>query len=110
MVMNDNLGIILAGLARAVSSGEKTSPLPIVATDGTSEFVKIYSANNVTKFTRLATQTNQTQVGKGLTPATRQDIDIENEFPSSPEKDKTRIWIYFSTWKNYDSMCNFSNY
>ncbi len=88
-MINDNLGIILAGHFQPTNTGLRTTSQPIKDTAGFSGIVNIYSPNATTRYNDQNSALADTQVGTGTTPPTRQDLNIENEFASSPEKDKT---------------------
>jgi len=50
-----------------------------------SRIIRIFATEGFTGRYNFETFVSETQVGKGLTPATRQDIAIENPFTNAPE-------------------------
>ena len=88
MTANDNLGILLAGLFRPLSTGNK-SVFGIINTAGASHEMVVYgdpSANNV--FNEAGA--SRAQVGKGTTPPTRQDRNIESPFTNGGVEDSAQ--------------------
>lgn len=90
MTMLDNFGEFLKGHFTILSDGDRNTAF-VTTTNGTSRTLKIYgnSASLVWNDTQsVGAQGDFGQVGKGTTPVTRQDINIETPFPDSPENAK----------------------
>jgi len=86
MVFTDNVGIIIAGLFRPRGSGIEETPDTLRDVNGTLFGVRTYGGNSSANF-NVSAVTFTAQVGKGNTPATRQDIDIENPFSNGGVED-----------------------
>jgi len=86
MTFLDNIGIVLAGLFRAPSTGLRTVS-GLKAIDASIFTTTTYNQQTFSTLFNI-TAIKQAQVGKGTSPVTRQDFDIENEFPNSPENSK----------------------
>ncbi len=84
--MLDNIGILLAGLFRPISSGAKSVPNS-KSTDGVVANLKVYDVNAVGDHFNKMNNADTTQVGKGTTPATRQDFNIEVPFTNGGLED-----------------------
>ena len=85
MTANDNLGILMAGVFRPLSTGDK-SVGGLKATDGSTHAMKIYgNPSLLNMYNEIST--SQAQVGKGTAIPTRQDIDIENKFTNGGVED-----------------------
>ncbi len=84
MVVLDNLGFLLSFFFRA-PSGSNAIRVGIKRLGGSALDVRPYSANTDTGLFNDEGIVRRAQVGKGTTPATRQDNNIENAFPDSPE-------------------------
>ena len=87
MVTLDNFGIFLAGHFTAPTSGKNVD---IVDKSGVTQTVKIIgtSSNGVWGETNNGTIADYIQIGKGTTPATRQDFKLEDPFVTSPESSR----------------------
>lgn len=89
MTTNDNLGNLLAQLIRAPTSVTTDTPAIFRNTVGALISFRIVGSNNTTLFNDDVTVPTVTetrvQIGKGTTPPTRQDFNLENAFPNSPE-------------------------
>lgn len=88
MVITDNFGKFLAAHFHILSSGNISVTLDTIA--GSSVTVRVYgtSSTAVWNDTDLGSVSDQAQVGQGVTPATRADINIETPFPTSPENSR----------------------
>ena len=88
MVSLDNFGIFLAGHFRTLTGGATDVTLKNIA--GVDRSVRIYGTNSQTCYNDLndGTVNDRAQVGKGLTPATRQDVSIESPFILAPESNE----------------------
>jgi len=76
LVLNDNVGGILAGMCRQPSTALKQISI--------QQLTNLYtSSGDIGKFNRRFLR--QAQVGKGTTPATRATVGIETPFSSAPE-------------------------
>ena len=83
-MFTDNLGKLVAGLFRPPSTGAKTVTGLLRRDTGGSFNTTVY--NTQTNTTYAWTNPNQNvQVGKGTTPPTRQDYNVEQAFASAPE-------------------------
>jgi len=88
--MLDNFGEFLKGHFTILSTGVRDTAF-VITTNGTSRTLRIYgtSSNFVWNDTNaVGSQGDFGQVGKGTTPVTRQDINIETPFPDAPENSK----------------------
>ncbi len=85
MVVNDNLGIIIAGLFRAPSALVKTVVLKNKDNNPVNINVFATDSGNLFNDTNVSVAKARIRIGKGTTPATRQDFDIETPFSTSPE-------------------------
>lgn len=83
MVLSDNLGIILAGHFTPLTG----STLDVIIKDsgGVDRTVTIYGASSNNW---IQVGGKGTRIGKGSTPATGQDFDLENPFADPPENGK----------------------
>ncbi len=101
MVVTDNFGLLIAGLFRAPTQDPKTIVLKNIA--GANINVNVFDQDGGKLFNENspANGRGKVQVGKGFSPATRQDVNIENPFPDSPESD--RIDITFPAGYNFTS-------
>lgn len=81
MVTNDNLGKLIAGIFRSPSTGLTT--INLINTGGVSRGIRVYGNDNNIVFN--LNKSGAVQIGKGTTPPTRQDFNLENAFPNSPE-------------------------
>ncbi len=88
MVTLDNFGIFLAGHFKAVSNVATLVTLKDIA--GLDRVIRIYgsSSQDVWCDSDEGTVSDFAQVGKGTTPATRQDVNIEDPFPDAPENSR----------------------
>ena len=87
MTATDNLGLLIAGLFRAVTTGTKSSTgKPFTDTLGVTHDMQFYGTNNQNVFAESGGG-DTVQVGQGLTPATRQDIEIEQPFTNGGVED-----------------------
>lgn len=86
MTFLDNIGIVLAGIFRAPSQGV-TTVFGLKAIDASIFTTTTYNTSNFTSLFNI-TELKVAQVGKGTSPVTRQDFDIENVFPDSPESSR----------------------
>jgi len=93
LVVNDNFGIIISALFRTPQAGGiKTVILQNdLAQNKSVNVYDISSGNCFNDVNVLTVGTALVQVGKGTTPATRQDFNTENVFPDSPEADKNQV-------------------
>ncbi len=87
MVVNDNFGILIAGLFRFPSALVKT--VVMQNKDNNPVNLNVFDTDVGLLFndTNVAIGVGRVQVGKGLTPATRQDFKIEVPFTNPPEND-----------------------
>jgi len=86
LTVSDNFGMLLAGLVVPLQTGSFTKDVSgFITTLGLSKTLTIWGTNPAVNFN--SANQNRAQVGKGNTPATRQDIKIESAFASSPESD-----------------------
>lgn len=85
MTTLDNFGIFLAGHFRAISGSTKTVTLKLLT--GADTTLRIYgtSEQDCWTDTNEGTVSDFAQVGKGTTPATRQDFNIEVPFVGGAE-------------------------
>jgi len=83
MVFTDNFGEIIAHLFQPPSAVQSASfnVEGVLAT----RLIVIYATTGNAGRYNFDAQPTKTQVGKGTTPATRQDIKIETPFPDPPE-------------------------
>lgn len=88
MVTLDNFGIFLAGHFKPVNNSTQTVIIKDIA--GADLSVRIFGSSSQDCWTDAdeGTVSDFTQVGKGTTPATRQDTNIETPFTNSPESAK----------------------
>ena len=84
MVINANLGKLIAGHFKPQGSGASFSWTDIAGVNHSST---IYGSNLANKYNRNPNTTSQ-QVGKGITPATNIDTNIEDPFTNSPEQSR----------------------
>ena len=85
MVLSDNVGYILAGHFTPLTSAEVEVVMKIKDTSGVLDNFKIYSGSgnrwNVNSV-------HAVRIGKGTTPASHQDFDLEVPFVNPPESGK----------------------
>ena len=103
MTTNDNLGNLLAQLIRAPTSVTTDTPAIFRNTAGNLISFRIVGSNNTTLFNDDVTVPTVTetrvQIGKGTTPPTRQDFDIESPFTNGGVEDspvKSNVAGYIS--------------
>lgn len=84
MTVLDNLGLMLAGIFRSPSGGNRQVD-GLKNTGGGVFNTRIYATQGDTNRWNFDGALRQVQVGKGSTPVTRQDFRIESAFPDSPE-------------------------
>ena len=82
-MLTDNAGLIIAGMIRIPANNEFGFGGFILRT-GTIVSLRTYAFNNSLNPFNLISG-GGAQVGKGTTPATRQDFDIEDPFITAPE-------------------------
>jgi len=82
-VFLDNFGKILAQIFRAPTS--VNSPTFTVEGTSTTRSCVLYALIGNTGRMNFEAQATKTRVGKGTTPATRQDTNIEDPFTNAPE-------------------------
>ena len=82
----DKFGIFLAGFFRAPTTASLTIS-GLVDVSGVARDLVLYREKASPSFVE-ATGAGDTQVGKGTTPATRQDINTETPFTNAPESGK----------------------
>jgi len=87
MVLTDNFGLFLAGHFGKINNNGSKVVAGFLDDTGVSRSLQIYGQRGSDK-NYNDVGGSQMQVGKGLTPVSRQDFNIENVFASSPEKDK----------------------
>lgn len=88
-MFNDNVGVLLALLVRTPTSGKLLSQSGLVRADGTPDNVNVFGFQSDQLYNDGG-ETNinsKAQVGKGTTPATRQDRDIEVPFTNGGAED-----------------------
>jgi len=85
LVVNDNFGILISALFRAPSALVKTVVLKDIA--GVSRNLDVFNTDGANLFNDVATAISKVQVGKGLSPATRQDVNIESPFTNGGVED-----------------------
>jgi len=83
---SDNFGIFLATLITPFTTGSFTKDVLLIDQQGASQNMRIWGLNSANNFNKLGSF-GQTQIGKGLSPATRQDIVIENPFTNGGVED-----------------------
>ena len=88
MVILDNLGIMLAGVFRNPTSANSPFIAGFKTIAGASFSIRLYDTQDDPERYNRISPLNQAQVGSGNTPATRQDINIENPFPNAPESSR----------------------
>jgi len=82
--MNDNLGLLIAGIFRSPTTANKLVS-NLKSTSALIFNTRIYSTQADTNRWNFDGVFRQVQVGKGTTPATRQDFNIESPFVVAPE-------------------------
>ncbi len=93
MVITDNLGILFAGLFRPPSQLLTTVVLKDIT--GANQSMSVFDSENNNLFNDQVLGLGTVQIGKGTSTPTRQDTNIENPFPDSPESDRNPITLPF---------------
>ena len=99
--INDLITDTWANFLGALLAGDfAVLPNPPTISGSTSHTLNVYSSFSDDKFNNLNFGSVGTliQIGEGVTPATRQDINIENPFGSSPEN--TRLGTGVGGWNS----------
>jgi len=94
LVVNDNFGILIAGLFRAPSTGGKSVVMKNIS--GADQTVRVFSTDSSNLFNDTTSGANgrsKVQVGEGSTTPTRQDVNIEDPFGVSPESDRIDVTL-----------------
>ena len=84
MVLSDNLGKILAGHFRSPISNSAIN-VTLKDTGGVDRVTSIYITNSSIRWNNGGMFV---RIGKGTTPATAQDIELENPFSNPPESNR----------------------
>ena len=87
MVTLDNFGIFLAGHIVPITSGSSRILTDVVGLTHTVRLIG-NSSNKVWNDTGFGSLGDFIQIGKGSTPATRQDFKIEDPFTTAPESSR----------------------
>lgn len=97
MVVNDNLGLIIAGMFQIVTSVSKQ--INLVEIGGATKDVRVMGSSTVALLNHSAPANSRGQVGKGTTNPTRQDTNIESPFTNGGVEDNpqtTNVFGYTS--------------
>jgi hypothetical protein len=84
-LFNDNFGLLLSKLFRAPTTGALSNVGGFFDITGAPLVINIYGLASATLFNEFAG--GNVQVGKGTTPATRQDTNIETPFTNGGVED-----------------------
>jgi len=85
-MINDNFGEMIAGIFRPVSNATKVQA-GFTSTTGLSKSLQIYGNQNAPNLNFTENGLSEAQVGKGVTPPTRQDENIEDPFTNGGVED-----------------------
>ena len=87
MTVNDNFGMLFALLIRSPSTGTLNTGTIFRDTGNTLRQFVIFAlgVNFTFNFTGNGAGVSKSRVGKGTTPPTRQDFNVDSGFPDSPE-------------------------
>jgi len=89
LVILDNFGFFLAKVFRSPTTGANFTGFVLKRQLGGALFgTSLYNTNTNSTIFNDGGVVRQAQVGKGTTPATRQDFAIESPFTNSPESAK----------------------
>jgi len=109
MVSNDNLGNLLAQTIRPPTSLETDTPAIFRNTVGVLVSFRIVANNNTTLWNDNVTNPviteTRVQIGKGTTPPTRQDFNIENPFTNGGVEDNS-VKSQFSGYVSATGLIN----
>jgi len=93
MVVNDNLGLIIAGIFQIPTTASKQ--IDLVDINGVTKDVRPIGSSTVALMNHSNPALCRGQVGKGTTPATRQDENIENPFTNGGVEDNPQLMSVF---------------